>query len=103
MNILPFVGRNASLLLFNPFFYWIVWANQMAKWQDKELKDLTDTELLAANQSMVSMREFVEGKKLDPRYAKKFENQPLPEPNPSFVILKNEIEAEINNRKLIVS
>lgn len=71
---------------------------QPIKWNNKEIKDLTDDELKVAGKSLSDMHEFRESKKLDPRWEKRFENRPMPEPNPLFVKLKATIEAEINNR-----
>ena len=72
----------------------------MAKWNNKDIKDLTNDELLTANKSLVSMHEFAESKKADPKFAEKFKSQPLPAPNPLFIELRDHINAEIETRKL---
>lgn len=70
------------------------------KWRGSDIKNLSDFDLLAAKSSLDGMHAFKEKQHADPRFEKKFENQPLPTVNPVFEALQLEISAEILNRKL---
>lgn len=70
------------------------------KWQEKNIKDLSDIDLLAARDTLKNMHEFKEKQQSDPRFIKKFENQPASIVNPVFEELQLEITNEIKLRKL---
>lgn len=70
------------------------------KWRGQNIKDLSDFDLLAASSQLDGMHEFKEKQHQDPRFARKFENQPKPTVNPVFEQLQSEISQEIENRKL---
>ena len=70
------------------------------KWRGENIKDLSDFDLLAAQSQLEKMHEFKEKQHADPKFKKRFENQPMPTVNPVFEALQLEIQNEIENRKL---
>lgn len=71
-----------------------------AKWENKEVKDLTNNELVMASWTLENMKNFQEKRKNDPKYIKKFENQPEAPINPVFEELVEAITIELKNRNL---
>lgn len=71
------------------------------KWLNQDINSLSDIDLLQALKSVNSIHDLNKTRKQDPRYKKRFEHQPEPEINPSFVQLKQELNDEITKRKLV--
>lgn len=69
------------------------------KWQDKEIANLTDDELISANSKLIEMMSFYDSKTSDPRFLKRVGNN-MPTVNPSFVALREEIAAELKKREI---
>lgn len=65
-----------------------------------EIKDLTDDQLKNAKATIDFVHLSSEAKKADPKFEKKFENQPKPEINPAFKQLLSEIDTELTKRNL---
>lgn len=72
------------------------------QWNGKEVAGLSDTELIAANQSVDDMYAKYEERKQHPKFVERFKNQPPPMMNENFVNLRNEITTELSKRKLKV-
>jgi len=72
------------------------------KFNNREIKDLSDNELQIANSSIQAAYEAREARKADPIFVKRFAKQPFPEPGPAFQQMRLEIEAEIKKRGLKV-
>lgn len=70
------------------------------KWENKEIKDLDNEHLLAARIVVAEMDNFRLDKINDPRFMKKFKNQPSPTINPAYLQLQQEINNEIFKRNL---
>ncbi len=71
------------------------------KWQETEVQQLTDQQLLDAKTSLDKIENFLIERKTDPRYYEKFKNQ-QPPINPVFLDLKAEVNNEITKRNLVV-
>ena len=70
------------------------------KYREKEVAHLTDVELVEAAFALNEMQVKSDNAKNDPRYAKKFKNQPPKQLNPDFLALKAEVYSEIDRRGL---
>ena len=70
------------------------------KYGIKEISDLSDTELIEASQRIVSMHGEFSKKRNTWDYLAKRKTRDVPPANPNFVTLKNEIETELNKRKI---
>lgn len=68
------------------------------KWNDKEIKELTQSELIDASFSLNKMLQTNEVKKQYPKYKLKFAGQKPPEINPAFAALKSAVDKEIKDR-----
>jgi hypothetical protein len=67
-------------------------------WQGKELKTLTDAELQIASGHLNYMHDKAIEQRDNPRYIKKFKNQPAPNMNADFVELKEAVDVELSTR-----
>jgi hypothetical protein len=67
-------------------------------YKDKEVQDFTDDELKETDFFLTAMYNNYNIAQTDPRYIKKFQNQPVPTINPVFIQLKQAIEDEIAKR-----
>lgn len=67
------------------------------KYRDKELSDLTDDELQSAKSDLDKRLQEYNDRLSQHKKLEKL--SPKPEPNPAFIKLQNDINAEIANRK----
>lgn len=65
----------------------------------KDFKDMTDTELVDASFVIEKMINQALEQRQNPKYIKKFKNQPIPEINPALIELKNNIANEFKQRQ----
>lgn len=70
------------------------------KWKEKEIKDLTNQELIDASFELNKIQNNYKTKISHPKFEEKFKNQPIPEPNPAFIQLQTEINEELEKRNL---
>lgn len=70
------------------------------KWNNKDISDLTDTELIEASKSIIQMHENFTTKRNSPEYAEKLKQKSKPEINPSFLLLTDEINTELKKRNV---
>lgn len=70
------------------------------KYGNTNIADLTDGDLVEANHKLNEMLVDLKEKQQHPKFVEKFKNQPVPEINPSFVQLQNELKLEIQKRKI---
>lgn len=68
------------------------------KYRDKDIAILTNAELVDAAFALNAQYVKFQNIQNDPRYLKKFINQPPPSINPDFIELKNEVYKEITKR-----
>lgn len=65
------------------------------KWNNKEISELTDTELIEASKSIIQMHENFIAKRDSQEYAEKLKQKPKPDINPTFLLLTDEINTEL--------
>lgn len=74
------------------------------KYSNKEIADLSDTELIEASQHILNMHDEFHKKRgwdyLEKRKNRKI-NSPIPPANPNFIALKEAIKNELDKRKLV--
>lgn len=71
------------------------------KWKDKEIQDLTNSELVDASFTLMKTHEDMMKKRNTEKFKKKFAGQPPPETNPAFEQLRKEVSDEISKRNLV--
>lgn len=70
------------------------------KWKGTEINKLTNQELIDASFELNKIQSNYDNKISNPKFLKKFENQPIPTPNPAFIQLQEEVKTEIEKRSL---
>jgi len=70
------------------------------KYGGKEIKEMSDAELVQLNEHLTSVLNNTLEKRNDERFKPKFKNSPSPQLNPAFVEVKNAVLEEINKRNI---
>lgn len=69
----------------------------------KDFKEMNDSELINASFAMSKLLNKAVSLRDNPKYRKKFRNQPPPIINPAFSDLKNALNAEIQKRQSMLT